>query len=64
MSGVLSALQAIAWSLGIWLAVSVVSAAVLAVWFRRRARANELLSAEARRRDFVEAATAEDTTTQ
>jgi len=35
-----------AWFLGAWLAVSI-AAAVLAVrWFRRRARANELMSPE------------------
>ena len=56
MTDYAAALRLVAWGLGLWVVVSLASAGVVAVWFRRRARANELLSAEGRRRDYLEAA--------
>jgi hypothetical protein len=61
MADLLTTLQPLAWGLGLWLAVSVVASAAIALWFRRRARANELLAADERRRAFVEAATSDRT---
>lgn len=57
----LSTLRMLAWGLGLWLAVSVVSAVVIALLFRARARANDLLALDERRRAFVEAATSDRT---
>ncbi len=37
-----------AWILAVWLAVSVGAAALAVRWFRRRARANELMTLEGR----------------
>jgi heme exporter protein D len=61
MADVTTTLATLAWGFGLWLAVSVVAAAVIGLWFRSRARANELLAVDERRRAFVEAATSERT---
>lgn len=61
MTDLLSMLRMVAWGLGLWFAVSVVAAVVISSWFRARARANDLLALDARRRDFLEAATSDVT---
>jgi hypothetical protein len=59
MTGFISTLQTIAWGLGVWVSVSIVSTLAISIWFRGRARANDLLALDGRRRAFVEAATSE-----
>lgn len=44
-----------AWLLATWAVVSVAATVVVAIWFRARARANQQLSAEVRREDWVAA---------
>jgi hypothetical protein len=61
VADLLSSLRMLAWGLGLWLAVSVVSAVVIAIWFRSRARANDLLAVDERRRAFLEAASSDAT---
>lgn len=45
----------VAWFLGAWLVVSIAATALVAVWFRARARANDRLSAEIQREDWLAA---------
>ena len=59
MIGFISTLQTIALGLGVWFSVSVLSALAISIWFRARARANDLLALDDRRRAFVEAAASE-----
>jgi len=59
VTDLLSTLRMLAWGLGLWLVVSVVSAVVISVWFRARARANDMLALDERRQAFLEAATSE-----
>jgi hypothetical protein len=61
VTDLLSMLRMLAWGLGLWLAVSVVAALVISHWFRARARANDLLALDERRRDFLEAASSDGT---
>jgi len=61
VSDLLPTLRAVAWGLGLWLVVSLAAAVVVSGWFRRRARANDMLEADARRQEFIEAATSERT---
>jgi hypothetical protein len=42
--------------LAVWVVVSIAATAVVSVWFRARARANERLSARIRREDWLAAA--------
>lgn len=48
-----------AWFVGAWVIFSFAATAVVAVWFRARARANERLSARIRREDWLAASGAE-----
>jgi type II secretory pathway pseudopilin PulG len=59
MTGLISTLQTIALGLGVWAFVSVVAALAISIWFRARARANDLLALDERRRAYLEAATSE-----
>ena len=43
------------WLLAIWVLVSLAATAAVAIWFRARARANQRLSAEIRREDWLAA---------
>jgi uncharacterized membrane protein len=61
VTDLLSTMRMLAWGLGLWLAVSVVSAVVVSFWFRARARANDMLAQDERRQAFLEAATSEQT---
>jgi len=61
LTDLLSTLRMLAWGLGLWFVVSVVSAVVIALLFRARARANDLLALDERRQAFLEAATSDST---
>lgn len=61
LTDLLSTLRMLAWGLGLWFVVSVVSAVVISLLFRARARANDLLALDERRQAFLEAATSEST---
>lgn len=56
MTGLLAALQLAATVLGAWTLAAVVAAVPLIGWLRLQAVANEALTREARRRDWLEAA--------
>jgi hypothetical protein len=61
LTDLLSTLRMLAWGLGLWFVVSVVSAVVISLLFRARARANDLLALDERRQAFIEAATSDAT---
>ncbi len=61
MSDLIATARLLVWGLALWTGVSIVAAAVVAVWFRSRARANDLLALDERRRAFAEAASISDT---
>lgn len=41
------------WLLAIWLLISLAATVVVAIWFRARSRANQQLSSEIRREDWI-----------
>lgn len=43
------------WAAAIWMLASLAATVVVAIWFRARARANQRLSAEIRREDWLAA---------
>jgi hypothetical protein len=61
VSDLIATARLLAWGLVLWTGVSVVAAAVVGVWFRSQARANDLLAVDERRRAFIEAASAAET---
>lgn len=61
VTDLLSTIRMLAWGVGLWCGASLVSAVVIALLFRARARANDRLALDERRQAFLDAATSDGT---